>query len=308
MVYSPHTPETRAQMLATLGLDSVEQLFDDIPAPVRATGLELPEPVSELTLSRELAALASRNRVDLTSFLGAGVYAHYIPAAVDAVLSRGEFYTAYTPYQPEISQGTLQTIYEFQSLIGQLTGLPVVSASHYDGATATAEAALMTVRATRRDRVLISRALQRHYVETAAHLLLGRQPRARGAAHHARWPHRPRGARGGPRRRRATRGRRDPGPAQRLRAAGADGRCRSAGPRGRGAVRGRGRAHLAGRAGATGGLRARTSLRGRGSRWASRPSTAGRTWVCSPAAASSSARSPGGWSARPPISRADGRS
>lgn len=166
MVYSPHTPETRAQMLATLGLDSIEQLFDDIPAPVRATGLELPEPVSELTLSRELASLASRNRVDLTSFLGAGVYAHYIPAAVDAVLSRGEFYTAYTPYQPEISQGTLQTIYEFQSLIGQLTGLPVVSASHYDGATATAEAALMAVRATRRDRVLISRAVQRHYVET----------------------------------------------------------------------------------------------------------------------------------------------
>jgi glycine dehydrogenase subunit 1 len=166
MVYSPHTPETRAQMLATLGLESVEQLFDDIPEPVRASGLELPESVSELALCRELAALASRNRVDLASFLGAGVYAHYIPAAVDTVLSRGEFYTAYTPYQPEISQGTLQTIYEFQSLIGQLTGLPVVSASHYDGAAASAEAALMTVRATRRDRVLISRALHRHYVAT----------------------------------------------------------------------------------------------------------------------------------------------
>ncbi len=166
MVYGPHTPETRAAMLETLGLDSVERLFDDIPAPVRAGGLDLPGPTSELTLSRELAALAARNRVDLASFLGAGVYHHYIPAAVDAVLSRGEFYTAYTPYQPEISQGTLQTIYEFQSLVGQLTGLPVVSASHYDGAAATAEAALMTVRATRRDRVLISRALHRHYVET----------------------------------------------------------------------------------------------------------------------------------------------
>ena len=166
MVYGPHTPETRAHMLAALGLDSVEQLFDDIPAPVRASGLDLPEPISELTLSRELASLAARNRVDLASFLGAGVYQHYIPASVDAVLSRGEFYTAYTPYQPEISQGTLQTIYEFQSLVGQLTGLPVVSASHYDGASATAEAALMTVRATRRDRVLISRAVHRHYVET----------------------------------------------------------------------------------------------------------------------------------------------
>ena len=166
MVYGPHTPETREQMLAALGLESVDQLFDDIPAPVRATALDLPEPISELTLSRELASLASHNRVDLASFLGAGVYQHHIPAAVDAVLSRGEFYTAYTPYQPEISQGTLQTIYEFQSLIGQLTGLPVVSASHYDGAAATAEAALMTVRAKRRDRVLISRAVHRHYVET----------------------------------------------------------------------------------------------------------------------------------------------
>ena len=167
MVYGPHTPETRAQMLASLGLDSVDQLFDDIPAPVRADGLELPAPLSELDLSRELSALAAANRTDLVSFLGAGVYRHHIPSAVDAVLSRGEFYTAYTPYQPEISQGTLQTIYEFQSLVGQLTGLPVVSASHYDGAAATAEAALMTVRAKRRDRVLISRALHRHYIETA---------------------------------------------------------------------------------------------------------------------------------------------
>jgi len=166
MVYSPHTPDTREQMLAALGLESVEQLFDDIPEPVRAHGLDLPEPISELTLSRELAALAARNRTELASFLGAGVYQHHIPSAVDAVLSRGEFYTAYTPYQPEISQGTLQTIYEFQSLVGQLTGLPVVSASHYDGAAATAEAALMTVRAKRRDRVLISRAVHRHYVET----------------------------------------------------------------------------------------------------------------------------------------------
>ena len=166
MVYGPHTPETRAHMLAALGLESVDQLFDDIPEPVRAEPLDLPEPVSELTLSRELAALAARNRVDLASFLGAGVYHHHIPAAVDSVLSRGEFYTAYTPYQPEISQGTLQTIYEFQSLVGELTGLPVVSASHYDGAAATAEAALMTVRAKRRDRVLVSRAIHRHYIET----------------------------------------------------------------------------------------------------------------------------------------------
>ncbi len=167
MVYGPHTAADREQMLAALGLDSVERLFDDIPEAVRAAALDLPESVSELSLSRELEALAARNRTGLVSFLGAGVYSHHIPAAVDAVVSRGEFYTAYTPYQPEISQGTLQSIYEFQSLIAELTGLPVASASHYDGAAATAEAALMTVRATRRDRVLISRAVHRHYVEAA---------------------------------------------------------------------------------------------------------------------------------------------
>jgi glycine dehydrogenase subunit 1 len=166
VVYGPHTQSDRERMLAALDLDSVDRLFEDIPEPVRAHGLDLPAPRSELDLSRELAALASRNRVDLVSFLGAGVYQHHIPAAVDAVLSRGEFYTAYTPYQPEISQGTLQSIYEFQSLIATLIGLPVVSASHYDGAAATAEAALMAVRATRRDRVLVSRAVHRHYVET----------------------------------------------------------------------------------------------------------------------------------------------
>src|SRR5512137_1689858 len=121
-------------MLAALGLDSVERLFDDIPAEVRADGLDLPVPRSELEVSRELAALAARNRVDLVSFLGAGVYRHHVPATVDAVISRGEFATAYTPYQPEISQGTLQAVYEFQSLLAELLGLPVVSASHYDGA------------------------------------------------------------------------------------------------------------------------------------------------------------------------------
>ncbi|CAN5774002.1 aminomethyl-transferring glycine dehydrogenase subunit GcvPA [soil metagenome] len=167
MVYAPHTHADRERMLAALGIDSVEALFSDIPAAVHAAGLDLPAPRSELELSRELAALAGANRVDLASFLGAGVYRHHIPAAVDALISRGEFTTSYTPYQPEISQGTLQSIYEFQSLLAELLGLPVVSASHYDGAAATAEAALMTVRATGRPRVLISRAVHRHYVETA---------------------------------------------------------------------------------------------------------------------------------------------
>ncbi|HEY7024514.1 MAG TPA: aminomethyl-transferring glycine dehydrogenase subunit GcvPA [Candidatus Limnocylindrales bacterium] len=166
MTYGPHTPGDRQRMLGALGLDSVDGLFSDIPSAVRAKGLGLPSGLDELSLARHLEGLSRRNRVDLVSFLGAGAYRHHIPATVDQILSRGEFYTAYTPYQPEISQGTLQTIYEYQSLIAELTGLDVVSASHYDGAAATAEAALMTIRQTRRDRVLVSRAVHRHFVDT----------------------------------------------------------------------------------------------------------------------------------------------
>ncbi len=166
MTYGPHTATDRERMLAALGLGSTDALFDDIPPAVRARGLDLPAGLDELSLARRLEHLAQRNRVDVVSFLGAGAYRHHIPATVDQVLSRGEFYTAYTPYQPEISQGTLQTIYEYQSLIADLTGLDVVSASHYDGSSATAEAALMTVRATRRERVLVSRAVHRHFVDT----------------------------------------------------------------------------------------------------------------------------------------------
>jgi glycine dehydrogenase subunit 1 len=166
MTYGPHTASDRERMLDTLGMASVDELFADIPASVRASGLDLPAGLDELSLAMRMESLARRNRVDLVSFLGAGAYRHHIPAAVDQILSRGEFYTAYTPYQPEISQGTLQTIYEYQSLIAELTGLDIVSASHYDGAAATAEAALMTVRATRRERVLVSRAVHRHYLDT----------------------------------------------------------------------------------------------------------------------------------------------
>jgi glycine dehydrogenase subunit 1 len=166
MAYGPHTAEDRAQMLQAIGVASVDELFADIPQSLRSSGLELPPPVSESELTTRLRALAARNRVDLASFLGAGAYRHFTPAVVDQLLLRGEFYTAYTPYQPEISQGTLQTIYEYQSLMAELTGLDVVSASHYDGATATAEAALMTCRATRRSRVLVSRGVHPHYRET----------------------------------------------------------------------------------------------------------------------------------------------
>src|SRR3954452_15141766 len=163
MPYGPHPPDDRARMLARIGIDSVDALFDDIPADLRAAPLRLDPPETELELSARLAALAARNRVDLASFLGAGAYRHWTPAVVDQLLLRGEWYTAYTPYQPEVSQGTLQSIYEYQSLLAELTGLDVVSASHYDGGAATAEAGLMTCRATRRDRVLVSKGIHPHY-------------------------------------------------------------------------------------------------------------------------------------------------
>ena len=166
MPYGPHTDADRARMLDALGITSVDELFDDIPKGLRASPLDLPEPEPELQLAARLTALASRNRTDLASFLGAGVYRHWSPPAVDQILLRGEWYTAYTPYQPEISQGTLQSIYEYESLIGELVDLDVVSASHYDGAAATAEAGLMTCRATRRERVLVSRGVHPHYRQT----------------------------------------------------------------------------------------------------------------------------------------------
>src|SRR5215217_2036772 len=153
-------------MLRTLGLTSVDQLFEDIPVELRAASLDLPAPEPELELAARLAGLAGRNRTDLASFLGAGVYRHWSPPAVDQILLRGEWYTAYTPYQPEVSQGTLQSIYEYQSLLAELTSLPVVSASHYDGAAATAEAALMACRQTRRGRVLVASTVHPHYRAT----------------------------------------------------------------------------------------------------------------------------------------------
>jgi glycine dehydrogenase subunit 1 len=166
MPYGPHADEDRDRMLAALGIASVDELFADIPEDLRASGLDLPEPEPELQLAARLQGLAARNRTDLASFLGAGVYRHWTPPAVDQLLLRGEWYTAYTPYQPEISQGTLQSIYEYESLVAELMDLDVVSASHYDGAAATAEAALMTCRATRRERVLVSHAVHPHYRAT----------------------------------------------------------------------------------------------------------------------------------------------
>jgi glycine dehydrogenase subunit 1 len=159
MAYSPHTDLDRERMLAAIGVSSVDELFADIPPAVRAARFELPPPLVEQQARAELSRVASANRIPEISFLGAGAYRHLIPAVVWEVIGRSEFSTSYTPYQPEVSQGTLQSIYEFQSLICELTGMEVATASHYDGATATAEAALMACRLTRRDRIAVSTAV-----------------------------------------------------------------------------------------------------------------------------------------------------
>ena len=143
MTYIPISPKERDAMLETIGVKSLEDLFEDVPEKYRFPKLNLPPALTEMEAMRELSDLAQSNenvRGDLISFLGAGMYNHYIPSVVDHMLRRGEFYTAYTPYQPEISQGTLQAIFEYQSLMSALTGMDVSNASHYDGATATAEA------------------------------------------------------------------------------------------------------------------------------------------------------------------------
>ena len=141
-------------MLREMGL-TMEQLFEDIPKDLRCAGLNLPAGLSELEVQQQLEQMAGQNASDLACFMGGGVYDHFIPAAINAVTSRGEFYTAYTPYQPELSQGTLQAIYEYQSAICRLTEMEVSNASVYDGGTAIYEALMMARRATRKDKIII---------------------------------------------------------------------------------------------------------------------------------------------------------
>lgn len=169
-MFTPHTPLEIEEMLKVIGVNSIEDLFQEVPAKHRFPELDLRERLTEMEIAVELKEIASANAStdDFISFLGAGAYDHYIPAAVDMLLRRGEFYTAYTPYQPEISQGTLQAIFEFQSLMTELSGLDVSNASHYDGATAAAEAANLAYHFFRgkRKKVLISRAANPQYRET----------------------------------------------------------------------------------------------------------------------------------------------
>ncbi|MFW6132677.1 MAG: aminomethyl-transferring glycine dehydrogenase subunit GcvPA [Planctomycetota bacterium] len=163
MPYIANTDDQRREMLAALGLDTLDDLFADIPADLRCGELDLPEGRPEQEVGRHVAHLAGHNAAPPVSFLGGGFYDHFIPASVDALASRSEFYTAYTPYQPEASQGTLQAIYEYQSAICRLTGMEVANASLYDGGTAVYEAMMMALRVTRRNRVIVDDSLSPIY-------------------------------------------------------------------------------------------------------------------------------------------------
>lgn len=157
--YLPQTEQDRKQMLETIGVESVDELFAEIPESVRFKGkMNLPAPMSELTLVKHMNRMAGRNTSmdQAVSFLGAGVYEHHIPSVVGHVVSRSEFYTAYTPYQPEISQGELQAIFEFQTMICELTGMDVANSSMYDGHTALSEAASMAAATSRKRKIVIS--------------------------------------------------------------------------------------------------------------------------------------------------------
>ncbi|NLV73154.1 MAG: aminomethyl-transferring glycine dehydrogenase subunit GcvPA [Chloroflexi bacterium] len=170
MTYIPHTPENRATMLSGIGVSSIDELFEVIPEALRDPEIVLPPALSELEVMAELREMADRNANTHTSpcFLGAGAYNHFIPSAVSHIANRSEFVTAYTPYQPEIAQGTLQVIFEYQSMICALTGMEVSNASHYDGATSLAEAILMASNIARgkRTRVLLNGGINPMYLQT----------------------------------------------------------------------------------------------------------------------------------------------
>ncbi len=168
MRYLPLTQDDRRDMLAVIGAKSMDELFRDVPKSARNPKIDLPPHASELAVERHMGKLAAKNTAAGATafFCGAGAYRHHVPASVDHLIQRSEFLTSYTPYQPEIAQGTLQMLFEFQSQVALLTGMEVANASLYDGSTATAEAVLMAQRITGRDRALLSGNLHPHYAET----------------------------------------------------------------------------------------------------------------------------------------------
>ncbi|MDP9236354.1 MAG: aminomethyl-transferring glycine dehydrogenase subunit GcvPA [Chloroflexota bacterium] len=174
--YIPLTPDDRAAMLKTIGVGSTADLFADIPEAHRLPRLDLPDALSELELLQEMDALASHDQTaaDYACFLGAGAYRHFRPSIIEPLVMRGEFLTSYTPYQPEVSQGTLQTIFEFQSLVCELTGMDVANAGMYDGASALAEACLMACAVTGRRRIAISERVHPNWIAVVQSYAHGR--------------------------------------------------------------------------------------------------------------------------------------
>ena len=169
MRYLPLTPEDRVEMLGAIGVKSIDDLFVDVPASARRDGtVDLPLHAGEIEVEREMAGLARRNRAagEGPFFCGAGAYRHHVPATVDHIIQRSEFLTSYTPYQPEIAQGTLQVLFEFQTQVAALTGMELANASLYDGSTGAAEAVMMAQRITRRNKAVMSGGVHPHYVET----------------------------------------------------------------------------------------------------------------------------------------------
>ena len=173
MLYAPHTGDDVAAMLAAVGKADLDELFAHIPEQLRLSrDLDLPDGRSEDEVLRTLAGYADDNDVDAVCFAGGGAYDHYVPAVVGAIISRGELLTSYTPYQPEVSQGMLRALFEYQTVISELCGLPVANASLYDGGSAVAEAVSMACAATRRNRLVVSRAVDepsRSVVTTYGH-------------------------------------------------------------------------------------------------------------------------------------------
>src|SRR2546426_7068349 len=164
MRYIPTSQVDRQRMLAEIGVDSMDQLFSGIPEKLRLRRfLDLPKALSEPELLEYFRKRAAKNEIEPALFIGAGIYRHYIPIIIDALISRSEFYTAYTPYQAEIAQGTLQAIFEFQTYIAQLTGMEVANASLYDGSTGLAEAILMAQRVSKKNKFLIAKTVHPEY-------------------------------------------------------------------------------------------------------------------------------------------------
>ncbi len=177
--YLPQTEDDLRAMLETIGASSVQALFEDVPEACRYPDMKLPKALSEMEILTELYSMASKNSTTgcFASFIGAGAYNHFTPSAVPYLAGRGEFLTAYTPYQPEVSQGTLQAIFEYQSMVAELTGMEVVNASHYDGATSMAEAAIMSYNTARgkRSKILVSPSVHPQYRQVLRTYLPGDQ-------------------------------------------------------------------------------------------------------------------------------------